>query len=43
MDAQLCFESFPESWNCISVSDYGYDTNFGSWGGGMPMDGLMDM
>lgn len=24
MHAQLGFESFPDSWNCISASDYGY-------------------
>ena len=34
MDAQLGFESFPDSWNCISASDYGYDTDSGSWGEG---------
>jgi len=30
MDAHLGFESFPESWNCIS----GYDSDSGSWGEG---------
>lgn len=34
MDAQLGFESFPDSWNCISASDYGHDTDSGSWGEG---------
>lgn len=33
MDAQLGFESFPDSWNCIYGSDYGSDTDSGAWGG----------
>ena len=31
--AEIGFESFPESWNCISGSDYGSDTDSGAWGG----------
>ena len=31
--AEIGFESFPESWNCIDGADYGYDSDYGSWGG----------
>ena len=31
--AELGFESFPESWNCIYGSDYGSDSDSGAWGG----------
>lgn len=32
IDAQIGFESFPESWNCITGSDYGSDFDSGAWG-----------
>jgi hypothetical protein len=33
MDAQIGFDAFPESWNCIYDSNYGSGTDSGAWGG----------